>query len=137
MTDNGYNPMGWNCAKKGCFNIFSRAKIEMFAEDLPRNIAMGDIDATVEVNGHFLFLEFKTTPRYIKTGQRIYFQKLTRLSDKITVIVIYADPETMECYEFCSIEEGRISCWQQCTLKEIKACIKEWGERAEALRLVL
>lgn len=122
----GFNPMRWNCELSGCFNIEQRAKIEVFAECLPGKIAMGDIDATVEVNGHFLFFEFKTSPRHIPTGQRIYFQRLTRLSKKITVVLIYADPKTMDCYEFCTIDEGQIGQWADCTLDEVKRRLREW-----------
>jgi hypothetical protein len=61
MTESpGHNPIRWDC-RNGCFNELMRPKIEAFAECFPRNIGMMDIDGTVELNGHFLFLEFKTS----------------------------------------------------------------------------
>ena len=56
----GYNPLRWNCDDRGCYNVKHRPKIEFFAGALPGKIAMTDVDATTEVNGHFLFLEWKS-----------------------------------------------------------------------------
>lgn len=59
MSDNGYNPMQWNCERQGCFNVKKRPKIEMFADCLPRKISFSDIDGIVEINGNLLLLEWK------------------------------------------------------------------------------
>ena len=76
----GFNPMRWDCGRSGCFNQKRRPKIEIFADCLPGRIGFTDVDATVEINRHFLFLEFKAGP-HLPTGQRIYFEQLTRVAE--------------------------------------------------------
>jgi hypothetical protein len=53
----GYNPLLWDCEKKECFNLKRRPKLEIFAACFHGFAAMMDIDGTIEINGHFLFLE--------------------------------------------------------------------------------
>jgi hypothetical protein len=123
---NGYNPMKWNCGTRGCFNAIRRPKIEVFAEVLPGRIAMSDIDATVEVNGNFLFMEFKSHLGDIPTGQKIYFQRLTRLSSKITVLVICADAETMMCHALRLIYGGEVFDWEAASLEDVMEELRQW-----------
>lgn len=131
MSGNGYNPLLWNCQEKGCFNIKKRAKIEVFAEDLPNRIGLSDIDACVEINHCFLFLEFKPVGMTtIPTGQKLMFQRLTALSERITVIVICGNAETMEIASMCFIERGSISDWERTDLSSLKGTISRWVDRA-------
>jgi hypothetical protein len=103
----GYNPMRWRCADSGCFNEKMRPKIEVFAAFLPKRIAMSDVDGTVEINGYFLFLEFKSgLPRELPLGQKIYFDRLTRTSPRIVVVVVCANAETMEVTHLMVVHGG-------------------------------
>lgn len=129
MSD-GYNPMRYNCESQGCFNVFRRPKIEQFASVLPGRIAMSDIDATVEVNGRFFFLEMKSFEGPIPTGQRIYFERLTRISPRIVVVVICGDAATMAVTSMLYIYEGRVSDWQPATLDDVKAALADFTEWA-------
>lgn len=128
----GYNPLRWNCDDRGCYNVKHRPKIEFFAGALPGKIAMTDVDATTEVNGHFLFLEWKSgEPRDIPTGQRIYAQRLTALSEKITYVVVCGDAETMEVKAVLPIAKGKLHGWQNCDLEGLFERIRRWSTKAK------
>jgi hypothetical protein len=132
-VNNGFNPMRWVCSERGCYNTKHRPKIEIFAECLPGRIALTDIDATVEVNGHFLFLEFKSpTIRELPTGQRIYFERLTALSDKIVVVVVFADAENMACRAIRTIHAGKTSEIEICSIDGLKERLRKWANKAVA-----
>ena len=99
---------------------------------MPRNIALTDVDGAVEVNGHFLFLEWKSgEPREIPTGQRIYAQRLTKLSRKVTYVFICADCETMETTHVAVMRKGILSEWVPCDLPGLKRRVKRWVSRVE------
>jgi hypothetical protein len=129
--DDGTNPLRWDCASRGCFNQFCRPKIERFAACFPGRIAMSDIDATVEVNGHFVFLEMKSHQGDIPLGQRLYFQRLTRLSPRISVMILHGDAETMQCEAICWIYNGQVSGWQPTTLDEVIRLLNKFATWAQ------
>jgi hypothetical protein len=91
---NGYNPLRWDCAKRGCFNLKRRPKIELFADCFPGRMSFGDVDGIVEVNGNALLLEWKSEERDLPAGQRILYERLTRNSP-ISVLIVVGDAETM------------------------------------------
>ncbi len=130
MSD-GTNPLRWDCASRGCFNRFCRPKIEHFAACFPGRIAMSDIDATVEVNGHFVFLEMKSHQGDIPLGQRLYFQRLTRLSPRISVMILHGDAETMQCEAIRWIYNGQVSDWQPTTLDEVIRLLNKFATWAQ------
>mgnify|MGYP006972377369 CR=1 FL=1 len=105
--DNGANPMRWDCTRQGCFNIKKRPKIELLADCLPGRIAFGDVDAIVEVCGHFLLLEWKDHPQ-LGTGQRILFQRLTLLCPAI-VLIVEGDAESMAVRSIRQVSRGTMS----------------------------
>lgn len=128
----GYNPMRWNCDSRGCYNVKQRPKIEYFAGALPGKIALSDVDATCEVNGHFLFLEWKSgDPREIPTGQRIYAQRLTALSPRITYVIVCGDAETMSVTHVRSARKGVLHDWQECDLEGLFDRIANWASRVK------
>lgn len=129
MSD-GYNPIRWNCDARGCFNRLMRPKIEAFAACFPGRIAMSDIDATVEINGHFVFLEMKSHQGELPIGQRLYFQRLTRLSPRISVMILHGDAETMQCEAVRWVYNGRVSEWQPTSLDEVTALLRAFSAYA-------
>lgn len=134
---NGYNPIRWKCEERGCFNVKKRPKIEVFADCLPGRIAFSDVDATVEVNGRFLFLEFKEgEPRELQTGQRIYLQRLTLLHRNIQAAIVSANSETMEIAFIRAIRLGQFGPVEKCDLAALRARIRSWAVRASALPTV-
>jgi hypothetical protein len=128
----GYNPLKWKCKERGCYNEKHRFKIEELKEAIPRKMAFGDIDATVEVNGHFLFIEFKGEEAELKVGQKIYFQRLTALSCRIKVIVVRANAETTTVREFKVIANGEVGEWEEIDLAGLKNRIKRWSAAVDA-----
>jgi hypothetical protein len=132
LTVPGYNPLRWSCDDRGCYNVKHRPKIEYFAGALPGKIALTDVDATTEVNGHFLFLEWKSgEPRDLPVGQRIYAQRLTGLTKKITYIVVCGDAETMEVVAIRPVWAGRIYDWETCDLETLYERIQAWASRVK------
>jgi hypothetical protein len=136
MSNNGRNPIGnpmlYRCDIRGCFNVEKRPKIEVFAECFRENIksgniAMSDIDATVEQNGRFLFMEFKPLEGKFEGGQQIYFEKLTRLSDKIVTIVLRGNARTMEISHMKFIYKGEEGGWIPTTLEGVKRYLRDWS----------
>ena len=130
MSD-GTNPQRWDCTSRGCFNLLCRPKIERFAACFPGRIAMSDIDATVEVNGHFVFLEMKSHQGDIPRGQRIYFERLTRLSPRISVMILCGDAETMQCEAIRWIYNGELSDWQPATLDDVIRLLNNFASWAQ------
>jgi hypothetical protein len=130
MSD-GTNPLRWDCTTRGCFNKLRRPKIERFAACFPGRIAMSDVDATVEVNGHFVFLEMKSHQGEIPLGQRIYFERLTRLSPRISVMILCGDAETMQCEALCWIYNGQLTDWQPATLDDVIRLLNSFASWAQ------
>jgi hypothetical protein len=129
--NNGYNPLRWKCDERGCFNVKQRPKIEIFAECLPGRIAFSDVDATVEVNGFFLFLEFKGGgPRDIPIGQRIYFERLTALHHRIRTVIVCCDAETMDVRAIRTIHKGKLFPWEIVNTAALKRRISDWAQQA-------
>ena len=90
----GYNPLRWDCAAQGCFNLKRRPKIELFADCFPGRINFGDVDGIVEIGGNALLLEWKSEPRELPAGQRLLYQRLSR-SGPVAVMIVVGDAETM------------------------------------------
>ena len=90
----GYNPLRWDCAAQGCFNLKRRPKIELFADCFPGRISFGDVDGIVEIGGNALLMEWKSEPRELPTGQRLLYQRLSG-SGPVAVMIIVGDAETM------------------------------------------
>lgn len=108
MANNGFNPMEWDCEKSGCFNKVKRPKFEVFHDCFHGKISMSDIDAAVEVNGNFLFIEWKSGGGKLKLAQKIFFERLTRHKN-IFVFVIEGDASTMEIEGYTTISGGECS----------------------------
>ena len=130
----GYNPMRHDCDKNGCWNKLYRPRIEFFAEVLPRNIGMTDIDATVEVGGHFLIMEWKSHDAKLQTGQKIYFERLTALSEKITVVVVSCENHPEDITSCQVIKGGKLHHIEQCDFDGLQRRVKNWADKVEGNR---
>ena len=126
MIKNGYNPMLWDCSKRGCFNQKRRPKIEVFAECLPGNIAFSDVDGITEINGRALVIEWKGEPTALRRGQSLMWERLTKTGD-ITVMCIAGDAESMDidhvewCYKGVWDPD-----WQTTDIQRVKDMISQW-----------
>lgn len=135
--EDGYNPLRWDCEKRGCWNLLCRPNIEYFAHVLPRNIAMTDIDGSVEVNKKFLFLEWKSFEGDIPTGQKLYFERLTRISKDITCVIVYGHPHPMNVQKICTIWNGKLTEWEICDVDGLIERIHRWAAKAEGKEYIL
>jgi hypothetical protein len=125
----GYNPIRYNCEKQGCFNKHCRPKIEVFAGCFPGRINFGDIDACVELNEWFLFLEWKRQRHDFGGAQRKVFQRLTKANSQISAVVVCGDPLTMQIDEISVIKNGEQSGWTDCSLQKLQASFDRWAHR--------
>ena len=122
------NPLRWDCATRGCFNVKKRPKIEVFAECFPGNIQMGDVDGIVEINGQVLMLEWKEHEP-ISTGQRIMYRRMTE-SPACHVIVVIGNPETMVVEKYTYFRDGAMAEWFFGGLDDLKELIRSWARFA-------
>lgn len=128
--ENGFNPMRYECEESGCFNKKRRPKIEVFADCFPGRINFGDVDGEVEINTYFCQLEWKTGTTNIPTGQRIKFERYTKLKRGNIVFVVDGDAGTMRVEGFCRFFDGEQRPWQAAELEDVKAWIKKWAKCA-------
>jgi hypothetical protein len=141
MSVPGFNPIMWDCLDRGCFNRHRHFNIEEFSECFPSKIGFTDIDAFVELNGHFLIADFKLAAGDIgggadlTVGQRRAFEALTRLSDRITVMVARCNYITSEITEFYMIYKGRARDWILIDLNGLKARVNDWARHADPKRM--
>lgn len=137
MSANGYNPLRWDCAARGCFNAKKRPKIELFAECFPGRINFGDVDGVVEMHGHALFLEWKEGPQSFGVGQRLTWERLTRAGTQ-TVVCVAGDAEAMVVTHMAFFHGGRFFPWRPATLAAVKDAMRRWVRkvRDESLRAI-
>ncbi len=133
--DNGYNPMRWDCATSGCFNLKKRPKIERFADCLPGRIAFSDIDGIAEINGNLLLLEWKDH-LCLNTGQRILFERLTRLCPA-TVLIVEGDAEQMTVDAIRTVWRGQISPAEADDIDGLRLRIQQWSRWAMSNSAIL
>lgn len=129
--DNGYNPMRWDCNRRGCFNSLRRPKIEAFADCFPGRISFGDVDAIVEINGFALMLEWKSDTIDLPRGQQIMYRRITK-GKRITVIVLCGCAETMRIDYMGWIFDGCSQEPERATLDDAKSAISAWVSWAES-----
>lgn len=131
LPDN-YNPIHHNCETGGCWNKQYRPNIEYFYHALPRKLTMSDIDGVAEVNGSFLFLEWKSHLGPLPTGQRILAERLTNLSQKIHYVVIQHEPgNPMAIENVMVVHRGRFGGWQPSTILDLNDRIAAWAKRVD------
>jgi hypothetical protein len=126
--DHGANPLRWDCDTQGCFNQKKRPKIEVFADCLPGRIAFTDIDAITEIGGNLLLLEWKDHTE-LKRGQRILFERLTRVCPA-AVLVVEGDAEQMTVISIRTVWRGVVSPPEAATLDGLRQEIHKWAQWA-------
>lgn len=119
--------MRYDCGKSGCFNKVHRPKLEMFADCFPGRINFGDVDGLVEINGHFLMLEWKSHHGEIPTGQRITYERLVD-TGKFTIVIVCGNAETMEVTHGAVLRQGDTAVeWKEKSLDDIRYFITKWA----------
>jgi hypothetical protein len=131
----GFNPITWDCDLDKCFLKKHHPRVEIFAQDFPRNVAFTDVDAcifTVEMASRFLFIEWKHYwPIQLKTGQKLYFERLTALSPEIIAAFVVGHAETMEINHFAPVVNGKIHDFKECSTAEFRDWLRRWAAWAE------
>jgi|DewCreStandDraft_4_1066084.scaffolds.fasta_scaffold63399_3 hypothetical protein len=127
--------MNWDCQRQGCFNLKKRLKFGVFKECLPGNISFSDVDGIVEVNGNLLFLEWKDHP-CLNTGQRILFERLTRLCPA-TVLIVEGDAEQMTVDAIRTVWRGQIAPAEVDDIDGLRARIQQWSHWAMSNSAIL
>ncbi len=132
------NPMRWDCSAQGCFNQKKRPKIEEFAECFPGRIAMGDVDAIVELGGCLCILEFKDPGARVPLGQEIMGKAITSGLPGSIYVFVGADVESnpMIVRRVRVIEDGSAQDWASCDLSGLKAMLRGWARQVRPTRRV-
>ena len=125
--------MRWDCSpdKDGCYRRLGQPDLTVLDECFPGRIAMTDVDGLVEINGQFLFIEWKRRGD-VPVGQRIMFERLTR-HPAFTILVILGDPRTMAVERYDVFQGGRRKGWRDCDLSELKRHVRAWSDRASCV----
>jgi hypothetical protein len=135
----GYNPIRWNCTVSGCFNYHRHFDIEHFAQCFPDRVNFTDLDAFVELNGHVLIVEFKAASDIggasLTQGQQRAFEQLTRLSDRVTVVVARCNYITSEITEYRTIKGGKAHDWKPSSLQRFTNMVSQWAQRVAPERM--
>lgn len=114
----------------GCYREEKMFKLSLFDECFYGKCGMTDIDGFVEQFGHCLFTEFKCAREEFDGGQRIALERLTLLSQNITVLVVHADAANGDVYGYASVRYGTTSDWTDADIDAVRCVIKEWRESA-------
>ena len=122
--------MRWDCSsdKDGCCRRLGQPDLTALDECLPGRIAMTDVDGLVEINGLFLFIEWKRR-RDVPAGQRIMFERLTK-HPEFTILVNLGDPGTMAVERYDVFRARRRRGWRDCDLSQLKRHVRTWADRA-------
>ena len=98
--------MRWDCSpdRDGCYRRLGQPDLTVLDECFPGRIGMTDVDGLVEIDGQFLFIEWKRRGD-VPAGQRIMFERLTR-HPEFTVLVILGDPATMAVERYDVFKDG-------------------------------
>lgn len=126
MTDR----MRWDCAVDGCYRKKKCPRLSEFDDCFPGSNCMTDIDGAIGLRVHrddrVLFLEWKSVFSEIPVGQRLFFERLTRLSDKITVVVVVGKNDTMRVLQYSVFSNGKKGPDIMTDREEDKDALKEW-----------
>lgn len=123
--------------KNGCFMENNHPKVEDFEGDFgtnpPRDIQFTDIDSVVEVDGYFLFLEFKDRDD-LEKGQDICYRALTRLEagDKCAVLHVYGRAAHREAIMYRECLNGKWGGWVDCSWQSLRDKIQNFVPEAKA-----
>lgn len=131
MTGFMHAKFRYKCAERGvCYNTTLPDVTDLFDEVFPRGIIPTDIDAMVEVNDSFLFLEFKKRDVALPNGQRKALVALTR-RDRVTVAFI-RDGLASD-FDVNIIRDGAGSGARPCSRSQLRAWLTRWALEADAL----
>lgn len=132
-----------SCQGQGCFLDLHAPNWGVLDGVLPRGIRPSDLDGVIEMNGRFLWLEYKGPGAALPRGQRLMYEALA-LTPKHTVMVISASAlpdmaaallgEAQEVQGIVEVKRG-VRPWVCCT-GPIEATLRDlvsaWGKGCES-----
>lgn len=108
-----------------------RRRTERFDDCFPRGISLGDIDSFIEINGHFLFLEWKVADQEIRAGQRIALGRLAAALDVIDVWILWTTEDGFITHGMrLGVHRHRVPVSEE----GVRQRLKEWVTKAEDRR---
>ncbi len=100
----------------------------------PRGILPTDIDGEVEINGHFLRMEFKHESALrngsLPKGQHMALRALIKTNAFTVVLIGTCDMGEPTCYE-AWFENGKISKLKDCDKDSLREFFSKWSKYAE------
>ena len=123
--------MRWNCDKDGCWKDKNQVKLGVFDECFPGLIGFSDLDSIVEIDGHFLLMEWKYGDSELPEGQWIMFRNMT-LNERWTVVLVNGNAESMEVSSVRVIAKGRMGSLEESSIGNLKLRCNEWALRLRA-----
>ena len=124
------NYFRWSCDKKGCFNKYGRPKLEVFEDCFSLGAKLSDIDSTIEVDGNFLTIEFKSFGKSLPKGQEIMFRRKTKPGRNEVVLVLECDPVTMALGALTVFSDGKPKAIGKVSLDKLRRWLADWDKRS-------
>lgn len=118
-----------------CLHRDYEPKLTWFDDAFPGKIGFTDIDGIVEINGHYLVLEWKSPHGVVTDGQRTM---LERLPDEFSVIIARGDPKTghLNSVTFRVFGTWTHYKYGEFTLSDMKSWIKKWAAWAKQQEII-
>ena len=118
--------MRWDCDHSGCWKDKNLVKLGVFDECFPGNIGFSDIDGVVEIDGHFLLIEWKYGDSELPEGQRIMFENMTK-DERWIVVLVNGNAESMEVSSTQVIAKGRMRQPEESSIGNLKLRCNQWA----------
>ncbi len=120
-----------NCEHSGCYIKVHTPDWAPFDRALTGKNAIGDIDGITEANGRLLILEWKGIGvDKIDDGQRIMFEKSTKLMAHLTVFVVNGITIPIEARRIRIYKGGKIIADEKKGNDRLFQLIKNWEIKA-------
>ena len=118
--------MRWDCGHDGCWKDKNLVKLGVFDECFPGQIGFSDVDSIVEINSHFLLMEWKYGDSELPDGQRIMFEKMTQ-DESWIVVIVNGNAESMEVSSIRVISKGRMGQSEESSIGNLKLRCNLWA----------
>lgn len=128
----------WNCEKQDCYIKNARPMSHDFdgpyGTNPPRKIQVSDIDQTVEVDGYFVFVEYKSHYE-MSEAQRRYYEQLSRLQgvgkeNTVTVFYVVGDANQRQAEAFQECRNGKWTAWQNTNWQDMIERVQAFKDKA-------
>ena len=120
--------MWWACrGGRNCYIEHGALRLSVFRGCFPRGCNFGDIDGIVEIDDHFLLLEWKRPGQDLPIAQRKTIERFTEKYYKSAAIIAWGDPMTMRVKEWQIVRDGVFGEIRKSGLNDLKVYLKHWS----------